>query len=173
MIYNLGNRTVTTRGEYFIAPGAAVIGDVEIGHRASIWFNVVIRADNDRVVIGDETNVQDGSVLHVDDDCPIVIGQRVVVGHKVMLHGCTIGDGSLIGMNAVVLSGARIGAGCLIGANTLIPEDVEIPDGSLVIGSPGRIKRQLTEKEKADILDGADHYVRKAALFREQLIPVD
>ena len=172
MLYTLGERKVILRGEHFIAPGAAVIGSVDIGERASIWFNVVIRADNDAVIIGEESNIQDGSVLHVDDGCPIVIGRRVVIGHKVMLHSCTIGDGSLIGMNAVVLSGARIGKGCLIGANTLIPEKMEVPDGTMVLGSPGKVRRMLTDKEQQDILDGADHYVRKAALFREQLKPV-
>jgi len=169
MLYSLGDRTVTVLGEHYIAPGAAVIGAVEIGRRVSIWFNVVIRADNDRVVIGDDSNIQECSVIHVDEGMPCIIGRQVVVGHKVMLHSCTIGDGSLIGMNAVILNGARIGKGCLIGANTLIPENMEVPDGSLVVGSPGKIRRQLTDVERQGILEGADHYVRKAALFREQL----
>lgn len=172
MLYSLGERKVITRGENYIAPGAAVIGSVDIGERVSIWFNVVIRADNDSVIIGDESNIQDGSVLHVDDGYPIVIGRRVVVGHKVMLHSCTIGDGSLIGMNAVILNGARIGKGCLIGANTLIPENMEVPDGAMVLGSPGKVRRMLTDREQQAILDGADHYVRKATLYRQSLKPL-
>jgi carbonic anhydrase/acetyltransferase-like protein (isoleucine patch superfamily) len=172
MIYSLGERKVITRGEHFIAPGAAVIGSVDIGVRVSIWFNVVIRADNDSVIIGEESNIQDGSVLHVDTGYPIVIGRRVVVGHKVMLHSCTIGDGSLIGMNAVILNGARIGKGCLVGANTLIPENMEVPDGAMVLGSPGKMRRMLTDKERQDILEGADHYVHKAALYRQSLKPM-
>ncbi len=171
MIYSLGDKKVVKKGKCFIADSADVIGDVEIGDRASIWFNVVIRADNDKVIIGDDTNIQDCSVLHVDEGSPLHIGKGVVVGHKVMLHGCTIGDDTLIGMNAVILDGARIGKGCLIGANTLIPEGKEIPDGSLVIGSPGRVKRQLTEKEQAGIREGAEHYVNKSRLFQDQLKP--
>lgn len=169
MIYSLGTNRVTLHGEHYIAPGAAVIGAVEIGERASIWFNVVIRADNDHVVIGEESNIQDGSVIHVDNGAPVIIGRQVVVGHKVMLHSCIIGDGSLIGMNAVILNGARIGKGCLIGANTLIPENMEVPDGALVLGSPGKVRRMLSDRERQDILEGADHYVRKARLYREQL----
>ena len=159
MLYSLGDSAVTVLGEHYIAPGAAVIGAVELGQRVSIWFNVVIRADNDRVVIGDDSNVQECSVIHVDEGMPCIIGRQVVVGHKVMLHSCTIGDGSLIGMNAVVLNGARIGKGCLIGANTLIPENMVVPDGSLVVGSPGKIRRQLTAEEQ--IASGvSDGYVR-------------
>lgn len=173
MLYALGDRKPIIRGDYFIAPGAHVMGSVDIGERASIWFNVVIRADNDWVIIGEETNIQDGSVLHVDPDSPLTIGSRVVVGHKVMLHSCTIGDGSLIGMNAVILNGAKIGKGCLIGANTLIPENMEIPDGSLVVGSPGKIKRSLTPEQRAGLLEGAKHYMEKAQLFKTSLTPFD
>jgi carbonic anhydrase/acetyltransferase-like protein (isoleucine patch superfamily) len=161
----------TIHGDYFIAPGAQVIGAVELGNRASVWFNAVIRADNDRIVIGDDSNIQECSVLHVDSGSPIIIGKQVVIGHKVMLHGCIIGDGSLIGMNAVVLNGAKIGKGCLIGANTLIPENMEVPDGSLVLGSPGKIRRTLSPEQQADILEGAEHYVRKSALFKDKLKP--
>ncbi|MCK9468596.1 MAG: gamma carbonic anhydrase family protein [Porticoccaceae bacterium] len=171
MLYSLGTRHIVAKGEYFIAPGSTLIGSVEIGHQVSIWFNVVIRADNDQVVIGAGSNIQDGSIIHVDPGAPVHIGRNVTIGHKVMLHGCTVGDGSLVGMNAVVLNGARIGKGCLIGANTLIPENMEVPDGSLVIGSPGKVRRQLTAEEQQNLLNGAQHYVSNGALFRESLKP--
>src|SRR5690606_11433037 len=115
---------------------------------ASVWFGVVMRGDNDPIIIGEDSNVQDGSVLHTDAGFPLEVGRGVTIGHKAMLHGCTVGDYSLIGINAVILNGAKIGKYCLIGANSLIPERMEIPDGSLVVGSPGRIKRQLTDAEK-------------------------
>jgi len=169
MLYSLGTRQIVTKGEHFIAPGSTLIGSVEVGHGVNIWFNVVIRADNDRVVIGDGSNIQDGSIIHVDPGVPVHIGRDVTVGHKAMIHGCSIGDGSLIGMNAVILNGARIGKGCLIGANALIPENMEVPDGSLVIGSPGKVRRQLTVDEQQALIDGARHYVRNGALFRESL----
>ena len=169
MLYSLGARHIVAKGEYFIAPGAILIGSVEVGHEVTIWFNAVIRADNDKVVIGDGSNIQDGAIIHVDPGVPVHIGRDVTVGHKAMLHGCTIGDGSLIGMNAVILNGARIGNGCLIGANTLIPENMEVPDGSLVIGSPGKVRRQLTADEQRDLIDGAQHYARNGALYRESL----
>ena len=173
MLYSLGDKTPTIRGVYYIAPGCQVIGSVDIGNNVNIWFNAVIRAEKDRVIIGDNTNIQDGSVLHVDPGKPIHIGQNVIVGHKVMLHGCTIGDGSLIGMNSVVLNGAKIGRNCLIGANTLIPENREIPDESLVVGSPGRVIRRLTAEEKADLAKGAGHYVENANDFRAHLEPFE
>ena len=121
MIYSLGERRLETRGDYYIADNATVIGSVVLGHNASIWFNAVVRADNDVITIGENSNIQDGSVLHTDHGMPLLIGRNVTVGHKVMLHGCTIGDGSLIGINAVILNGAIIGRGCVIGANALIP----------------------------------------------------
>lgn len=157
----------------FVAHNAAVIGDVEVHQDVSIWYNVVIRADNDKVVIGEQSNIQDGSILHIDSGFPLTIGKGVTIGHKVMLHGCTIGDYSLIGINAVVLNGAKIGKHCLIGANTLIPENMEIPDGSLVIGSPGKIKRELGDAQKKMLELSAAHYVRNGQKFRSQLKPLD
>lgn len=171
MLYSLQDRSVVVRGECYIAPSASVIGSVDIGPGASIWFNVVIRADLDQVIIGQDSNIQDGSVLHVDEGSPIVIGERVVVGHKVMLHGCTLGDECLIGMNAVVLNGARIGKGSIVGANALIPENMEVPEGVLVLGSPGRIKRDLTAEEQARIRDGAAHYADRGRLYQAHLKP--
>src|SRR5690554_820310 len=170
MFYSLGEREVSLEGgPHFIAHNATVIGSVVLKPRSSIWFNVVVRADNDLIVIGEESNIQDGSVLHTDSGIPLTIGRGVTVGHKAMLHGCTIGDHSLIGINAVVLNGAKIGKHCLIGANTLIPERMEIPDGSLVVGSPGKVKRMLTEPEKKMLEASAAHYVHNAQRYLKSL----
>jgi carbonic anhydrase/acetyltransferase-like protein (isoleucine patch superfamily) len=158
MLYALDNRKVETRGEYFVAHNAVVIGSVVLESNASVWFNCVVRGDNDVITIGENANVQDGSVLHTDAGIPLTLGANVSIGHKVMLHGCTIGEGSLIGINAVILNNAVIGKHCLIGANTLVPEGKEIPDGSLVMGSPGRIKRTLSGEEIQELKQIADHY---------------
>ena len=169
MIYSLGDRRVDIRGDYYVAPNAAVIGSVVIGHNASVWFNCVLRGDNDIITVGDNTNVQDASVLHVDEGVPLTLGNNVSIGHKVMLHGCTVGDNSLIGINAVVLNNARIGKNCLVGASSLVTEGKEFPDGSLILGSPARVARTLKEAEIAGLKAIADHYVRKSALYRESL----
>ena len=138
-LFSIGERRVELRGEHhFIAPGASLIGSIVLENNVNVWFNVVIRADNDRVSIGEGCNIQDGSVLHVDPGYPMNLARRVTIGHKVMLHGCTVGEGALIGINSVVMNGARIGAHSLIGANTLIAEGKEIPEGVLVLGSPAR-----------------------------------
>lgn len=171
MIYSLGDKQVTYPGKpSYIAPNATVIGDVELHENSSIWFNVVIRADNDKIVIGENSNVQDGAVLHVDPGVPMQVGKGVTIGHKAMLHGCTIGDNTLIGINAVVLNGAKIGKNCLIGANALIPEKMEVPDGSMVIGSPGKVKRALTEPEIKMLEMGAAVYVRNGERFSKKLV---
>ena len=172
MLYRLGERAPILRGAHFIAPGCQIAGSVDIGSNVNIWFNTVIRGDNDWIVIGDNTNIQDGAVLHADPGVPLSIGRHVTVGHKVMLHGCTIGDESLIGINSIVLNNARIGKYCLIGANTLIPENKVIPDGSLVLGSPGKVVRSLTDEEKAKLLEGASLYVENGQRFAEQLQPL-
>lgn len=151
--------------EHYIAPSAAVIGSVRLHHQVSVWFNAVLRADNDLISIGERSNVQDGAVLHTDPGLPMLIGSDVTIGHKVMLHGCTIGNGSLIGMNAVVLNGAKIGREVLVGANTLIAEGKEIPDGVLVLGSPGRVVRELTPDERAKLAWPAQAYVAKIARY--------
>lgn len=169
MIYSLGERNVEFRGDYYVAPSASVIGSVVLGHNASVWFNCVLRGDNDVIAIGDNSNIQDASVLHIDAGAPLNLGANVSIGHKVMLHGCSVDDNSLIGMNAVVLNNARIGKNCLIGACALITEGKEIPDGSLVIGSPGRVVRSLTEYEIKGISKIAEHYVQKSALYRMSL----
>ena len=170
MIYGLGDRDVTLHGEQFIAPDASVIGSVTLEDDVSIWFNVVIRADKDTIRIGEESNIQDGAVLHVDPGFPLSIGRQVTVGHKVILHGCAIGDGSLIGMNAVVLNGARIGRGCLIGANALVTEGMVVPDGSVVLGSPGKVVRTLDEEGRRKLLEGAESYVENGRRYREELV---
>ncbi|MFD2229980.1 gamma carbonic anhydrase family protein [Alkalimarinus sediminis] len=171
MIYDLGDRKVVLEGSgHFIAPNATLVGSVVLGENASVWFNVVVRADNDSIMIGPNSNVQDGAVLHTDPSYKLEIGHGVTVGHKAMLHGCKIGEYSLIGINAVVLNGAKIGKHCLIGANTLIPEGVEIPDGSLVVGNPGKVKRALTDVEKKILEASSAHYVQNAARYRKQLV---
>ncbi|SFX29258.1 gamma carbonic anhydrase family protein [Marinospirillum alkaliphilum] len=172
MLYDLEDRRVALLGsEIFIAPNATLIGSVQVHEQASVWFNVVARGDNDPITIGEQSNVQDGSILHTDVGFPVVIGKGVTIGHKVMLHGCEIGDYSLIGMNAVVLNGARIGRYCLIGANTLIPEGMVVPDGSLVVGSPGKIKRELRVDEKARLEASAAHYVENSLRYLNALRP--
>ncbi|TFH42045.1 MAG: gamma carbonic anhydrase family protein, partial [Lysobacterales bacterium] len=152
-----------------VAPSASVIGSVVLGHNASVWFNCVLRGDNDFITIGDNTNVQDASVLHIDEGVPLSLGDKVSIGHKVMLHGCSVGDNSLIGINAVILNNARIGKNCLVGASSLVTEGKEIPDGSLVLGSPGRVARTLTEIEIKNISRIAEHYVQKSVLYRASL----
>lgn len=170
MNYSLGKRKVNYIGKpVFIAPNSTIIGSVDIHHNASVWFNVVIRADNDLVTIGENSNVQDGSVLHIDPGFPLTIGKGVTIGHKVMLHGCTIGDNTLIGINAVVLNGAKIGKNCLIGANALIPENMVVPDGSMVLGSPGKVKRELKEQEIKMLELSAAHYVMNGQRYTKEL----
>lgn len=170
MIFSLGDKEVILKGEgHFVAPNATLIGSVVLEESASVWFNVVIRADNDVVIVGPRSNVQDGSVLHTDASYKLEIGEGVTVGHKAMLHGCKIGDYSLIGINSVILNGAQIGKYCLIGANTLIPEGMVIPDGSLVVGSPGRVKRSLSDMEKKVLEVSAAHYVHNAERYNKLL----
>ncbi len=170
MFYQLETRIPELSGEgQFVADNASVIGSVRLMDKSSVWFNVVIRGDNELITIGPESNVQDGSVLHTDPGIPLTLGRGVTVGHKAMLHGCDIGDYSLIGINAVVLNGAKIGKHCLIGANTLIPEGMEIPDGSMVVGSPGKIKRELNDSQKKMLEMSAQHYVQNGARYLAKL----
>lgn len=172
MIYSLGDRKVEIRGDdYFIADNATVIGSVVLENNASVWFNAVIRGDNDIITVGENSNVQDASVLHTDSGIQLTIGKNVTVGHKVMLHGCDIGENSLIGINSVILNGARIGKNCLIGANTLIPEGKEIPDGSLVMGSPGKVVRELTEDQIKGLEQSALHYVENFKRYKKTARP--
>ena len=173
MIYRLGDRQPQFKGNYWIADNATVIGSVVLENNASIWFNVVIRADNDIITIGENTNIQDGSVLHTDSGVPLTIGKNVTVGHKVMLHGCTIGDNTLIGINAVVLNHAKIGKNCIIGANALVTERMEIPDNSLVVGSPAKVVKTVSEAQAQMLAFSALHYVENAKRYQTELTPVN
>ena len=170
MIYELEDRRPEIVGEgHFIADNATVIGSVRLEASSSVWFNAVIRGDNDLMTIGEDTNIQDGAVLHTDPSLPLTLGRGVTVGHMAMLHGCEVGDYTLVGINAVVLNRARIGRHCLIGANTLIPEGMEIPDGSMVVGSPGTIKRTLSDEHRSMLEYSAAHYVENAERYRRAL----
>ena len=172
-VYALGalSPVLPPEGEYWIAPTAAVMGNVILKKNASIWWAATARGDTETITVGENSNVQDGSVLHADMGMPLVIGANVTVGHMVMLHGCTIGDGSLIGIGSIVLNGAKIGRGCLIGAGALITEGKEIPDFSLVMGAPGKIVRQLDDQAQARLLASAASYRANAARFRAGLRP--
>lgn len=172
MIYQLNNDIPQVDQAGFIAPSADVIGKVILKKNASIWFNTVVRADFDEIIIGENSNIQDGCVLHVDTGRPMYIGNNITVGHKVTLHDCTIGDGSLIGMNAVILSGAKIGKNCLIGANALVTENMEIPDGHIALGSPVKTIKPINEVTQAKIFSAAQHYVDNCVNFTSGLKPV-
>ena len=170
MLYSLDGKSPTLEGDgHFIAPTAAVIGDVVLGPGTSVWFSVVMRGDNETMRVGACTNLQDGVVCHSDPDSPLVIGSNVTVGHNATVHGCSIGDGTLVGINAVVLNGAKVGRNCVIGANSLVPEGMEIPDGSLVMGVPARVRRELSAEEQEFFSHNADHYVENAARFGRDL----
>ena len=158
MFYDLEDKKPKNSGENWVAPNASIIGDVTLEKNSSVWFNAVIRGDNENIHVGEGSNVQDGSVLHTDPGCPLRIGKDVTIGHIVMLHGCTIGDNSLIGIGAVILNNAKIGKNCIIGAKALITENKEIPDNSLVVGAPGRVVRKLTDDEIGKITENAKHY---------------
>jgi carbonic anhydrase/acetyltransferase-like protein (isoleucine patch superfamily) len=169
-LFSIGERRVELRGEHhFIAYDASLVGSIVLENNVNVWFKVVIRADNDQVTIGEGCNVQDGSVLHVDPGYPMTLGWSVTVGHKVMLHGCSIGDGTLVGINSVVMNGAKIGPATLIGANSLIAEGKEIPGGVLVLGSPGKIVRELKPEEKDYLLRVADGYVTRSRFYQANL----
>lgn len=169
MRYSLGERRIETRGDFYIADNATVIGSVVLENNASVWFNAVLRGDCDVITIGENSNVQDGSVLHTDIGIPLTIGKNVTVGHMVMLHGCTIGDGSLIGIGAVILNGAVIGKNCVIGAKALIPEGKVIPDNSVVMGAPGKVVKDVSEAQAAMLQMSALHYVENFKRFKHEL----
>ncbi|WP_347975613.1 gamma carbonic anhydrase family protein [Microbacterium sp. ProA8] len=152
-------RTPDLHPTSFVAAGARIVGEVTLGPGASVWYNAVLRADGDTITVGANSNLQDNVSVHVDAGSPVVIGENVSVGHNAVVHGCTIGDGSLIGMGAVVLNGARIGAGCLIAGGAVVLEGSDIPDGSLVAGVPGKVRRKLTDDERAGLLRNAEHYL--------------
>ncbi|MDF1629191.1 MAG: gamma carbonic anhydrase family protein [Alcanivoracaceae bacterium] len=170
MIYKLGDRQLEAGDNVWIADNASVIGSVVLGNNVSIWFNCVLRADNDVIQIGDDSNIQDGSVLHTDSGIPLNIGKGVTVGHKVMLHGCEIGDYSLIGINAVILNRAKIGKNCIIGANSLVPEGMEIPDNSLVFGSPAKVVKPVSDGQRMMLQMSALHYVENSKRYARELV---
>jgi carbonic anhydrase/acetyltransferase-like protein (isoleucine patch superfamily) len=170
-LYELDGRRVTVpvSGRYFVAHNAILVGDITIGEDASVWFNTVARGDNDPIVIGARSNVQDGCVLHADPGFPLTIGEEVTVGHMVMLHGCTIGRGALIGIGAILLNGARIGEECLIGAGALIPEGKEIPPRSVVFGSPGKVIREVRKADLERMRAGVESYMQRWLLYARSL----
>jgi carbonic anhydrase/acetyltransferase-like protein (isoleucine patch superfamily) len=171
MIYSLGDHHVVIEGDTFVAPSASVIGRVTLQQDSSVWFGAVLRGDADQITIGPESNVQDNAVCHADPGFPLTLGRGVTVGHHAMVHGCTVGDYSLIGIHAVVLNGAVIGKNCVIGANALIPEGKVIPDNSLVMGTPGKVVRTLDEKAIQGLRLSAQVYVMNGARYRAGLVP--
>lgn len=173
MLYQLDSVAPQVAEGVFVAPGSHVMGNVQLHTDSSVWFNAVLRGDNDPIIIGEGSNIQDGSVLHTDPGSPLTLGKGVTVGHKVMMHGCTVGDYSLIGINAVILNGAKIGKHCVIGANALIPEGKEIPDGSVVMGSPGKVVKTVAEAQKKHLEMSAQHYIANAKRFLAGLQPID
>jgi carbonic anhydrase/acetyltransferase-like protein (isoleucine patch superfamily) len=168
-IYELDGLTPRVDASAWVADNAQVMGDVTLAADSSIWFGVTVRGDTDAISIGAGSNIQDGSVLHADHGIPVVVGERVTVGHMVMLHGCTIGDESLIGIGAIVLNGAKIGKNCLVGAGSLVTEGKEFPDGSMILGSPAKVVRQLSPEQIAGIRASAQHYIDNARIFRSGL----
>lgn len=172
-LYELDGKAPVCGESVWVADSAQVVGDVHLGAGASVWFGVVIRADNEPMHIGAGTNVQDASVLHSDPGFPLTLGQNVTVGHQVTLHGCTVGDGTLIGMGAVVLNGAKIGKNCLIGAGALVTEGKSFPDGSLIVGVPATVKRSLSPEQLQALTASAEHYQENAQRFARGLHRVD
>ena len=171
-LFKLGDKQPQLGDNAWVAPNATVIGDIRLGANSSIWFNVTLRGDNEPIHIGANTNIQDGSVLHTDKGVPLTLGRDITVGHLVMLHGCTVGDGSLIGIGSVILNRAVIGRGCIVGANTLIPEGKVFPDRVLIVGSPGKVVRELTHADVARLQKSAEHYVANARRYRDTLAPL-
>ena len=168
MNIDLGNKKLKTDGDdFWIVPNATVIGDIHLAKDASIWFNAVLRGDNEPIYVGEGSNVQDGSIIHTDPGFSCSIGKNVTVGHLAMLHGCSIGDGSLIGIGSVILNGAKIGKNCIIGSKALVTEGMDIPDGSMVLGIPGKIKKTLSEEEQSLVPLGAEHYVKNYKKFKK------
>ena len=164
-LYEIDGLLPTLSGGAWAAPSADLIGDVRLGERASVWFGAVIRADNTPIILGEETNFQDGAIGHSDPGAPLTVGARVTVGHQAILHGCTVADDCLVGMGARVLNGAYLGPECVVGANALITEGKRFEEGGLIVGAPARLVRQLTDGEKAALRLSAAHYAEKAARY--------
>ncbi len=166
MIYDLEKNVPEISADSWVAPNAIIIGKVKLEKNSSIWFNAVLRGDIEKIVIGENSNIQDGSVLHTDPGCPLTVGKGVTVGHMVMLHGCEISDDTLIGIGSTILNKAKIGKNCIIGANTLVTENKVIPDNSLVLGSPGKVIRKVTDDEIKVIRENAKHYVKNSKRYK-------
>ena len=168
MIIDINDKSLTTENDdFWIAPDATVIGDVQMARDSSIWFNCTLRGDNEPIIIGEGTNVQDNSVIHTDPGFVCRIGKFVTVGHQAMLHGCEIGDGSLIGIGSVILNGAKIGKNCIIGSKALVTEGMEIPDGAMVLGVPGKVIRILDDEEQSAVSLGAEHYIQNYKKYKK------
>ncbi|MGL4524668.1 MAG: gamma carbonic anhydrase family protein [Spirochaetia bacterium] len=167
MFYQLQNNRPQIHPNTYVAPSADLIGSVILKENSSIWFQAVLRADESPIIIGEFSNVQDGVVIHTDKNRPTIIGKQVTIGHRAIVHAATVGDGSLIGMGAIVLSGCHIGQSCLIAAGCLVPEGLKVPDYSVVMGVPGKIVKQLSEKLAARLLRGSDHYVEMVEFYRQ------
>ena len=168
MIIDFDNKKLETDGDdFWIAPNATVIGNVKLLKDASVWFNAVLRGDVELITVGQGSNVQDGAIIHTDPGFPCTIGKNVTVGHLAMLHGCVIGDGSLIGIGSVILNGAKIGKNCIIGSKALVTEGMEIPDGAMVLGIPGKVKKILNEEEQSVVSLGAEHYIQNYKKYKQ------
>ncbi len=172
-IYQLDDNAPQVHTTAWVAESAVVVGKVTLAQNASVWYGAVLRGDNDHITVGANSNVQDGSVLHTDHGVPLTIGENVTVGHQVTLHGCTIGDGSLIGIQSIVLNGARIGRNCLVGAGSLVTEGKEFPDGVLIVGRPAKVVRELTPEQIANLQRSASHYVQQQQRHAGQRQRVD
>ncbi len=172
MIYALDGLAPRLGRDVYVAPNATVVGDVHLGDEVSIWFGAVLRGDVERLTVGSRSNVQDNSVLHSDPGSPLVVGERVTVGHGCILHGCRIGDGALIGMGSTILNDARIGRNCLVGADALVTEGKEFPDGMLIVGSPARAIRPLTPEELARMAESPGRYVERGKVYQQGLRPI-
>jgi len=166
MIYDLEKNVPEINADSWVAPNAIIIGKVKLEKNSSVWFNAVLRGDIEKIVIGENSNIQDGSVLHTDPGYPLTVGKGVTVGHMVMLHGCEISDDTLIGIGSTILNKAKIGKNCIIGANTLVTENKVIPDNSLVLGSPGKVIRKVTDDEIKVICENAKHYVENSKRYK-------
>ena len=168
MIIDFDNKKLETDGDdFWIAPNATVIGNVKLLKDASVWFNAVLRGDVELITVGQGSNVQDGAIIHTDPGFPCTIGKNVTVGHLAMLHGCEIGDGSLIGIGSVILNGAKIGKNCIIGSKALVTEGMEIPNGAMVLGIPGKVKKILNEEEQSIVSLGAEHYIQNYKKYKQ------
>ncbi|MFT0849419.1 gamma carbonic anhydrase family protein [Achromobacter sp. F4_2707] len=168
--YRLGDKSPSIDASAYVALEAAVIGDVHLAADTSVWACAVLRGDNEPIVVGEGSNVQEGAVMHTDPGCPLTVGPGVTIGHQAMLHGCTVGEGSLIGIQAVVLNRAVIGKECLVGAGAVVTEGKVFPDRSLILGAPAKVVRTLTDEDVANLRRNAQNYVKRAALFKSELV---